>query len=215
MIAKPEIVEHIVLHDVSWEAYEHLLTLFGDRKFRHTYNDGVLEIMSSMKRHEWIKKTLARIVETIALYTRTPIQCVGSTTLKKSVDRKGLEPDECYYVQNVSQVKASENYDPERDPPPDLAIEVDVSYVNLQRDTVYAELGVPEIWFYDDDDESARVLALRHGVYESIVHSVAFPMVTAEILQTFVQRGRHQHDDNLMVIELIAWLDLHGFKKLP
>jgi Uma2 family endonuclease len=92
--------EHIVLYGISWEAYEHLLDLFGDRRLRHSYDAGVLEIMSPLKRHDRAKKVLARLIESMALELDIEIQPIGSTTLRRRERRKGLEPDECYYVQH-------------------------------------------------------------------------------------------------------------------
>src|SRR5688572_26869322 len=91
-------LEHVVLYDVPWKAYEAILEAIGDRRLRHTYDRGALEIMSPLKRHDRTKKILARMIEAAALALDVEIQSIGSTTLRKKAKEKGLEPDECYYV---------------------------------------------------------------------------------------------------------------------
>src|SRR5262245_59265718 len=130
----PEVVEHIILHDVSWEAYGRILEAFGSRRLRHTYIDGVLEIMSPLRRHEWVKKFLARMIEMMVYQLDIDIECLGSTTLRKEAKKRGLEPDECYWIQHALEAGSNDDFDPNRDPPPDLAIEVNVTHADLSRE---------------------------------------------------------------------------------
>ena len=208
MITKPEIVEHIMLYDVSWEAYERLLEAFGDRRLRHTYDDGVLEIMSPLFQHEWLKKALARIVETVTLHLCIPMRCAGSTTLKKEIAARGLEPDECYYIQNASRIDVNKNLDLTKDPPPDLAIEVNLSYQDVSRDEVYASLRVPELWHFDADEDKLQILCLRRNKYVSVQKSLALPMLTRRQITEFLRKTReHRSDDNHVVRCVMDWLN--------
>ena len=150
ILTQPAIAEHLVLNDVSWEAYERLLEVFGDRRLRHSYDDGTLEIMSPLKRHDRAKKLIARLIEMAAYELDIEIQGIGSTTLRRSERRQGLEPDECYYVDHEAEVRCKPDYVPGRDPPPDLAVEVDVTSSSLDRMHIYANLGVPEVWRFQD-----------------------------------------------------------------
>jgi Uma2 family endonuclease len=104
-ITIPDYDVHLLLHDVSWEAYEQLRDDL-DAEHRHlrlTYDQGALEIMSPSESHERWKKQLARMVELMSLELRIEIECLGSTTFRRRIRLKGLEPDECYYVQNVAR----------------------------------------------------------------------------------------------------------------
>lgn len=74
ILTQPAIAEHIVLNDISWEAYERLLEAFGDRRLRHSYDDGTLEIMSPLKRHDRAKKLIARLIEMAAYELDIEIQ---------------------------------------------------------------------------------------------------------------------------------------------
>ena len=62
---------------------------------------------------------------------------------------RGLAPDECYYIANAPQVAGRDHIDLRTDPPPDLAIEVDVTSSSLNRMGIYAALAVPEVWRLD------------------------------------------------------------------
>jgi Uma2 family endonuclease len=206
MIAKPEVVEHVLLYDVSWEAYERLLEVLGNRRFRHTYIGGVLEIMSPHFQHEWLKKALARIIETVTLQLGIPLRCAGSTTLKSALSSRGLEPDECYYIQNASRMDMQRNLDLSQDPPPDLAIEVNLSYQDLSRNEVYASLKVPELWHYDVEDDKLQLLSLHRSKYIPVPKSVALPMLSQRQIKAFLKQAREsQSDDNQLVRYVIEW----------
>lgn len=193
------IYEHVVLDDVPWEAYERVLEAFGDRRLRHSYVEGAFEIMSPTKRRDQAKKMLARLVETAALELDIEIQSLGSTTLRKARRRRGLEPDECYYVQHATQMLGRVDYDPDHDPPPDLAIEVDVTHSSVNRMEIYGEIGVREVWRLQNETLTFYELQ-RSGEYRKIAQSAAFPPVTSKLLQELVTQ-RFQQSENKIVRE--------------
>ena len=71
--------------------------------------------------------------------------------MKSRLLERGLEPDKCFYIQNEAAVRDRDEYDADIDPPPDLAIEVDVTSMSTTRMPLYAEFKVPEIWRWVDD----------------------------------------------------------------
>ena len=75
-----------------------------------------------------------------------PIQSTGATTLKAQLKERGLEPDQSYYITNESLVRGCDDLDLEHDPPPDLAIEVEISRSALDKLAIYGDLGVSEVW---------------------------------------------------------------------
>ncbi len=105
-----------------------------------------------------------------------------------------------YYVQNEPRMRNRRELDLAVDPPPDLAVEVEVSRSSVQKMPIYAALGVPELWRYDG--EILRVFELVKGQYKSRKGSVCFakfPVAKAEELlhqigkiddTTFKQRFR-------------------------
>jgi Uma2 family endonuclease len=195
----------VVLSDISWELYEKILEAFGERRLRHTYVDGMLEIMSPLHVHEWRKKFIGRLIEMMAWRTRVPIKSAGSTTLRKKLKRRGLEPDESYYVANEPVVRGRDELDLRTDPPPDLAVEVDVTHKSLSRLEAYAKLGVPEIWRHDG--EIVQFLKLdSKGTYTPVSHSVAFPRVASADIRRFLNMLSSQ-DENTILDSWVSWLD--------
>jgi Uma2 family endonuclease len=196
------VVEHVVLYDVPWHAYEAILEAMVDRRLRHTYDCGVLEIMSPLKRHDRSKKILARMIEAASLALDIDIQSIGSTTLRREEIEKGLEPDECYYVAHEAVVRHEEDYDPNRDPPPDLAIEVDVTHSSINRMDVYRALGIPEVWRLFDGKVTFH--RLIRGRYAKTDHSLAFPVLTPSVVTKFLLR-RRELSENALIKQFVAW----------
>src|SRR5437667_1445017 len=94
--------QHIVLWDVSWGFYERLLEEIGDRPIRVTFDEGSIEIMSPLPKHEWAKRAIGSLVEEMTIEVGLPLTRFGSTTFRREDKQKGLEPDECYYIANAS-----------------------------------------------------------------------------------------------------------------
>jgi Uma2 family endonuclease len=192
-----------ILYCVTWEDYLKLLDATPDLSLPHTYDEGTLEMMSPRKDHDWVAKLIARMIEAFALAVDLPIQSIGSTTLRASTGGRGLQPDETYYLANEPRVRCKETYEPEKDPPPDLAIEVDVTSTSVPRMPVFARIGVPEIWRI----ERGRVRFYRRKSeieYEAIRQSVAFPFLRPADLMRYVNR-RTELGENGVVREFVEW----------
>jgi Uma2 family endonuclease len=197
-------MEHVVLYNVPWEAYEAILDAMGDRRFRHSYDRGVLEIMSPLKRHDRAKKLIARFIESLTYELRIPIQSIGSTTLRKRPKEKGLEPDECYYIAHEPEVRDKPDYDPDRDPAPDLAIEVDVTSSSVGRMPIFAALGIPEVWRFDGS-KVTFVRLNRNGKYVPITRSRALPLMTPTVIESLLAKRFDVSEHDLMH-EFVTWV---------
>jgi Uma2 family endonuclease len=209
--SKLDSTEHIVLYDVPWEAYERILEAFGERRFRHTYDHGVLEIMSPSKRRERAKSFLARLIGVVALEWDIEIDAIGSTTLKKEPQLQGLEPDECFYIEHACQSLKHADYDPDRDPPPDLAVEVDVTHSSVGRMPVYAALGVPEVWRYAADKLTFYRLS-PDGEYAAVEQSLALHRLPAQVVENAL-RPLGARSANEIIREFAQWLREHRSSK--
>jgi Uma2 family endonuclease len=175
-----------VLPNVSWELYERLRHETEGQNIRITYDQGRVMLMSPLPIHDKIKKLAGRLIEMASFERDVPISSFGSTTWKRQDLKKGLEPDECYYVQNEPRVRGRTDIDLTRgDPPPDLAVEIDVTNSPISRPSVYAALGVPELWRYDGE-RFHFVRRTAAGAYEPIAASDALPFMTAEVVDRFV-----------------------------
>jgi Uma2 family endonuclease len=180
--------KRVVLDGISWSLYQQLLAEAGDGPVRMTFDCGRLEIMSPSPIHESVKKVLARLIEAYSDISKIPVEGLGSTTFDREDLQKGLEPDECYYVAHADDIIGKKTLDLTIDPPPDLAIEVDISPPGVARQPIYGALGVPEIWRFD----GRRVQFLRRnpdGRYSPVDFSLSFPKVACELVNELLTVG--------------------------
>ena len=185
---------HLLIPNVTWEQYEDLLAELGEERRipRINYCNGTLELMSPA--HERPHRIIGYIVTAILDAQRREWEDFGSTTFKKS-KRAGLEPDTCFYIQNAERVRDLQRMDMTQDPPPDLAIEADVtSKTTLEA---YAVLQVPEVWIYDNG--KLKIHLLQNGEYQESAISPTFPDVAiAEIIPQLVQQAFQQGTSTML-----------------
>ena len=200
-LLEPE--QQFTLTDISWEGYETILNLLNDRPVRVTYNRGVLELMILSYAHERYKKLLARLLETLTEELNIPIEAAGSTTFKRQVLERGLEPDECFYIQNQAKVRGKKAINLNADPPPDLVIEIDITNSVIDRLEIYAALGVPEIWRWDNG--TLQFWILQQGRYQQVQNSLNFPQLATTNLDAFITLS-NQTDQTTVIRQFRAWV---------
>ena len=198
--------QRLVLTGISWEQYEKLLDALGDRGLRHCYDGWELEMMSPSLYHEKVKRLLGRLIDMASFELVMPIASAGSTTMRRQAQQKGIEPDEAYFIANEPRIRGKLEWDAERDPPPDLALEVDVWSSSERRMLTYHALGVPEVWRFVDD----QLAFFRRGPqqYEEITQSLAFPFLTAADLMPYVTR-METTDETTLMRSFVDWLRAH------
>ncbi len=181
--------QRTVLRNISWQTFEALLKETGeDRGSRFAYDCGTLEIMTPLYEHENPKIQFDRFILVLAEELEIEIKSAGSTTLKRRIANRGIEPDNCYYIQNEPAVRGRQELDLETDPPPDLAIEIDISSSSVDKFGIYSALGVPELWRYN-----GRVLKfyqLTEGQYIECEFSLAFPLVSVTEMSRFIEQSK-------------------------
>jgi Uma2 family endonuclease len=193
-----------LLHGVRWSTYVALLEDMDNRHIRLTYDDGRLEIMTVSPRHEWSKKLIGRMIEAMTEVLNIPIRSGGQTTFKKELQKKGLEPDECYWVANEPAVRGRADLDVEMDPPPDIAVEVEISTSVLDRLGIYAALRVSEVW--RSDGQQVLVEHLQDdGTYALVSHSPSFPWLPLAELGRFLEASRTM-DETSWIRSFRAWV---------
>lgn len=195
----------LVLRDVDWQTYSRLLRAFsGRRAVRLTYDRGVLEIMSPSLFHDNVGRVLARMVIVLTEELGLPIMSGGSTTLRRRLKKRGLEPDECFWIASEPEMRGKTRVNLAQDPPPDLALEVDATRSSLNRMAIYAALRVPEVWRWQND-----VLEFygRAGVrpYHAIDRSFAFPVIRPVDLLPHLQQRLHT-EENALIAAFRQWV---------
>jgi Uma2 family endonuclease len=170
-----------------------------------TYDRGSLEIMSPLLEHEDDGRFLGRLAVVMTEELDLPITSGRSTTLRRQLRQRGVEADECFWIANASRLRGRRRLDLRRDPPPDLAIEVDVTRSSLDRLAIYAVLLVPEVWPLENDRLLFHVLG-ANGAYAVAERSLAFPLVTATVLMRFLKLARRAVDENPVIREFRTWL---------
>lgn len=183
----------VLLRDISWTHFENLLNHLGEhRSTRITYNQGLLEIMVPSPEHEVDKKLISDMVQILLEEMGVEFWPLGSTTFKNSRMIRALEADECFYIEHETNVRGKSRIDLEIDPPPDLALEIDIT--QRTRFDNYEKLGVPEFWRFDG--QALEIHVLENGAYIRTDTSLHFPMIPlVENLPNFIaqasEKGRN------------------------
>lgn len=183
----------VVIRGVGWQGYQNLLSLVGNQPVRLTYDRGDVELMSPLFRHERNKSRLGPMVVILTEELDIPMICVGSTTLKREDLDCGLEADESFYLRSHSLIRDVAHLDMSADPPPDLAVEIEISRSALNRLAIYDALGVPEIWRFDG--KILKVLVRQaDGTYRESAEGEAMPWISIEEIRQFVVEEDHRDD---------------------
>jgi Uma2 family endonuclease len=190
MVATAKRADRIVLNSVSWEQFEKILEDLGDHRIaRIAYDNGTLEIMTPLPEHEYFKEVIGDAVKDVADELDIDYASYGSTTWRKQIKMAGLEPDNCFYFQNEAIARGRLDLDLSKgDPPPDLALEIDITHKSLDRFPIYARLEVPELWCYDNGE--LKIYHLQDGVYVEAETSLALPQLSVKELPQIIERHR-------------------------
>lgn len=173
--------QRVVLHGIPWDLYERILAAHEESSSpRFFYDRGELEIVMPLPEHERYNRMLQLLVSEAAVELEIEVASVGSTTFRREDVERGFEADSAFYIQNVARMRNRNRIDLRLDPPPDLAIEVEVSRSLIARLPIYAALGVPELWRYDG--RRLRILVLSGDAYGESPVSRAIPRISGAAL---------------------------------
>jgi Uma2 family endonuclease len=196
--------DRVVLKNISWQTYQSLVIDFErEPAMRLTYDRGTLEIRMPLAPHETYKKILGRLIEAATEEFDLEIRSLGSLTCSREDLAKGLEPDQCYYIQNEAIVRGIEQIDLAKLPPPDLAVEIDITSSSLDRFSIYAALKVTEIWRYDG--QILTIYGLVGSEYIVRDSSIALPGLKTEDILRFLSLSISIGENNL-VKQFRQWL---------
>ncbi len=139
----------IVFRHQTWDDYEELLAIRKDNKLPKLYfnaQNQEIGLMSPLPSHANRIDTLRDLVKSLLRFQQKDWQSFDPITLKQ-LKQAGVEPDTCFYIANYQAILGKERIDLSTDPPPDLAIEVDLtSLTNLEA---YKPIKIPELWIYN------------------------------------------------------------------
>ncbi|MDJ1174789.1 Uma2 family endonuclease [Roseofilum capinflatum] len=178
----------IILRNISWSTYQALMTDVGeDRGWRIAYQEGVLELRMPLKEHELPKIMISKLLAALSEELEIEILELGSLLLEREDLTRAIEPDTCCYIQNESLVR-NKNIEFPNDPPPDLAVESDLTHSSINKFKIYGALGVPELWRYTK--ETLQVYQLIEGEYKRSDKSLAFPFLPLDEIPGFIEQSK-------------------------
>ena len=180
--------QRVQLENISWTDFEAILDELGEQRgTRIAYSNGILEIMAPLPEHETAKVFIGDFVKIMLDEMSVDWISLGSTTFKQQLMAAGIEPDDCFYIQNCERMVGRERLDLAVDPPPDLAIEVDLT--SQTQISAYVALRVPEVWCYDSG--KLKISVLRDDTYVDAKVSPNFPdLPLCEVIPQFIKRGQ-------------------------
>lgn len=177
----------ITFPNVSWKEYEETLEQFIDPAgLRMSYFQGELTAMSLSAEHEKYARFIEKLLTILSYIRRINIISFGSWTMKKNDKQASKEPDACFYVQTAAAIGNRIKLDFATDPPPDIAVEVDIHHKTKNQLELYAALGIPELWVFDGGRLTIHLLEEDH--YVEAETSRALPMLSASVLTDFLNR---------------------------
>ncbi|KAB8314076.1 Uma2 family endonuclease [Tolypothrix campylonemoides VB511288] len=180
--------QRVLLQDVTWQEFEKILDELGEhRAARIAYDDGTLEIMTPLPEHEDDKEIIGDLVKALLEELDIEFRSLGSTTFKNQKMAQGIEPDQCFYIQNESKIRGKKRLDLTVDPPPDLALEVDIT--SRTHPSIYKAIKVPELWRFDK--RKLQINVLRDGSYVESQESLNFPgLPLVEVISQYLEQSK-------------------------
>jgi Uma2 family endonuclease len=178
----------VTLHGLHWQGYQQILQALPEtRAARLTYDRGTLEITMPLEDHEFAGEMIGLFIRILVVELGLKIKSMRSTTLDREDLNRGSEPDNAYYIQNQPRV-AGRTVDLTKDPPPDLVVEIDITHTDIDKNRLYAAMGVPEFWRYNGREW--RIYQLQGKSYTEIDRSPTFTWVEKTELYQFLEAAR-------------------------
>ena len=179
--------QRVLLKDVTWQELEIILEELGEhRAARIAYDRGILEIMAPLPEHEDDKEIISDLVKALLEELDIEFRCLGSTTFKNQFMAQGIEPDQCFYIKNEARIRGKRRLDLTVDPPPDLALEIDIT--SRTHPNIYQSLKVPELWRFEKG--KLQINLLQDGVYVESQESLNFPKFTlSDVITQYLEQS--------------------------
>ena len=197
--------QRVLLRNVSWDTYEKLVEEIVNPGIRLAYDEGLLEIMSPLERHDRFKELLGRLVDVLTEELDMSCSSTGSTTWRRKKKKKGVEADKSYYLTSAPKVRGKREVDLNIDPPPDLAIEVENTSSAVDQLGIYAALGVPEVWGFDGENLTVHGLQ-SNGQYAEQTQSQFFSREATAKMVEWIGKCDEGDDETPWIKEFRGWV---------
>ncbi|MFN6512908.1 MAG: Uma2 family endonuclease [Nostoc sp. CreGUA01] len=193
----------LLIKGISWPVYKNILAELGEnRSSRISYSQGMMEIMAPLPEHEVGKVLIGDLIKVLLEELDIEFWSLGSTTFDQEKMDAGVEPDDCFYIENEAAVRGKDRIDLTVDPPPDLAIEIDIT--SRTRFNNYQLLGVPELWRWNGNKLEINILV--HGKYVESNNSLIFPnLPISQVISEYLKRCKNDGRNATMKV-FRAWV---------
>lgn len=200
--------QRVLLQNITWSEFEQILDELGNsRASRIAYYKGMLEIMVPLAEHEDGKIILSNLGEILLEELDIEFRNLGSTTFKRRDMTSGVEPDACFYIQHEAAIRGKNKINIDFDPPPDLAIEIDITSASEIKKSSYEALGIPELWIYDA--RSLQIYILQERQYVATPQSQIFSnLPIVEVIPQVINQSKTQ-GRNVAIKDFRSWVQLH------
>ena len=180
--------DRLLLKAVTWQEFEQILAELGEhRSTKLVYSQGILEIMAPLPEYEIAKEIISDLVKALLEELDIEFCPMGSTTFKNQQMLEGIEPDQCFYIQNEAAIRGKDRIDLTIDPPPDLALEIDIT--SRTHPETYAALGIKELWRFERGQLQINILVGDR--YEVSPESQIFSgLPLPEVIPSYLQQSK-------------------------
>jgi Uma2 family endonuclease len=195
--------QRVLLENVTWTELEAILEELGEhRAARIAYDRGTLEIMAPLPEHEDNKEIISDLVKALLEELDIEFRCLGSTTFKNQFMEQGIEPDQCFYIQNEALIRGKKRLDLTIDPPPDLALEIDVT--SRTHPNIYQALKVPELWRFENGKLQINLLVDgNYVVSQSSLNFSNLPLI--DVIPRYLESSR-SNGRNATIRSFRSWV---------
>ncbi|NET60731.1 MAG: Uma2 family endonuclease [Symploca sp. SIO2E6] len=174
VIVKPNTIElpvgAVVRLPGTWQDYQVVLNQLGDRSSPHIkYRKGELLLMVPLPEHGKQLDIIVDMVKVLLRHLGLKFDSYHETTMSLP-ENSGIIPDHFFYIGELPVVGKS-RIDWNNDPPPDLAIECDVTSFTSPND--YLPYRVKELWIVRR--QKIEIYQFRDESYILVEQSQFFP----------------------------------------
>ncbi|MEO0535652.1 MAG: Uma2 family endonuclease [Cyanobacteria bacterium P01_A01_bin.123] len=163
---------------MSWLEYAQLMTARGNQSIpRLKYANGQLSLKMPTFEHGQLDAIVADLI--VAILNQQLRDYIRTTPVTLQIpEQAGIEPDHCFWLNHWQAVNGKRRIDLATDPPPDIAVEVDVT--NFTNIADYKPFKVAEVWLIRGD--TLDIFVLTSGEYMQVDSSQFFPDVDVPTL---------------------------------